>query len=256
MIVLPMAGLSSRFIKAGYRAPKYMLELGGRSVFTHALTSFEAFFDTEQFLIICRNTAGTPAFVCTECAAAGLAPGRLKLVVLDAETSGQAETVALGLDRAGSGDGERLTIFNIDTFRPGFRHPDAFDPAMVDGYVEVFRAPGEHWSFVRPDPSDPGVCRAIEVAEKVRISDLCSTGLYHFRTVGLFRALYAGIAAQDPATLQGGERYIAPLYNTAIREGRDIRYSLIPKGAVAFCGTPAEYEALLSQGYPDGVLRG
>ena len=242
MIVLPMAGLSARFAKAGYAAPKYMLPLGGRSVFAHALASFEALFDAERFVIVCRDVAGTAEFVRAQCAALGVA--RLDLVVLERETAGQAETVAEGLRRAGAAGAAPLTIFNIDTFRPGFRHPASFDAGSVDGYLEVFRGPGTHWSFVRPDPGDPGAFRAAEVAEKIRISDLCSTGLYHFRRAGDFLSLYVPAAAADPATLQGGERYVAPLYNAAIARGMDIRYALVSREQVRFCGTPEEYEAL------------
>lgn len=244
MIVLPMAGLSSRFFKAGYTEPKYMLDLHGRTVFAHALGSFRAYFGQERILIICRADYDTPDFVRAECAKAGLAEDDLDLVVLDHETAGQAETVALGLERAKADPEAPLTIFNIDTFRPGFQHPKAFDLGNIDGYVEVFQGPGEHWSFVRPDTSDPDAFRAAEVAEKVRISDLCSTGLYYFRDVALFQSLYAPIAAKDPATLQGGERYIAPLYNDAIGQGADIRYAVIDADEVLFCGTPDEYDAL------------
>lgn len=252
MIVLPMAGLSSRFARAGYVVPKYMLELGGRSVFRHALESFAAFFGRERFLIVCRDVTGTPDFVRAECSAAGLADHHFDLVVLNAPTAGQAETVAAGLSQVCADPSEPLTAFNIDTFRPGFCHPDAFDVATVDGYIEVFRGSGTHWSFVRPDSFHPETCRVLEVAEKIRISDLCSTGLYHFRSAALFRDLYAEIAERNPATLQGGERYIAPLYNTAIARGYDIRYNLIPNSAVAFCGTPEEYEVLCVKGYPHG----
>ena len=244
MIVLPMAGLSSRFFKAGYTQPKYMLDLHGQTVFAHALGSFRAYFGQERILIICRADYDTPEFVRAECVKAGLSEADLDLVVLDHETAGQAETVALGLERAEADPEAPLTIFNIDTFRPGFTHPKAFDLGAIDGYVEVFQGPGEHWSFVRPDTSNPEAFRAAEVAEKVRISDLCSTGLYYFRDVALFQTLYAPIAAKDPATLQGGERYIAPLYNDAIGQGADIRYALIGADEVLFCGTPDEYDAL------------
>ncbi|EDP5982441.1 capsular biosynthesis protein, partial [Campylobacter jejuni] len=37
IIIFPMAGLSSRFTKAGYDKPKYMLDLKGNSVFFHAV---------------------------------------------------------------------------------------------------------------------------------------------------------------------------------------------------------------------------
>ena len=244
MIVLPMAGLSSRFFKAGYEVPKYMLDLHGQSTFLHALNSFEAMFGRETILIICRADYDTPDFVRAECRKAGLSDDDVELVVLDRETDGQAETVSRGLTQARADPAAPLTIFNIDTFRPGFTHPTAFDVTAIDGYVEVFRGPGTHWSFVRPDPADPDAFRAAEVAEKVRISDLCSTGLYFFRDVALFQGLYAPIAEKDPATLQGGERYIAPLYNDAIGQGLDIRYALIDAHEVQFCGTPAEYDAL------------
>lgn len=245
MICLPMAGLSSRFFKAGYEVPKYMLDLQGQTVFAHALRSFEAYFTTEPMLIICRADYDTPAFVCAECEKAGLPADRLDLVVLDHETAGQAETVAKGLEMAHADPAQALTIFNIDTFRPGFRYPTAFDPARVDGYLEVFEGVGDHWSFAAPDETATLPFKVARVTEKQRISDLCSTGLYYFRTVALFQELYASIAARDPATLQGGERYIAPLYNMAIQAGKDIRYALVPIEEVRFCGTPAEYEALL-----------
>jgi hypothetical protein len=248
MIVLPMAGLSSRFFKAGYTVPKYMLDLHGASVFAHALGGFAGLFGTQRFVIVCRDVYGTPDFVREQCAALGLPEADLDLVVLDAKTGGQAETVALGLrgagHDAGPGAGAPLTIFNIDTFRPGFRHPDAFDVGAVDGYLEVFQGVGDHWSFARPAAGAAEPCRVAEVTEKVRISDLCSDGLYHFRDAKMFLDLYAGIEAKDPATLQGGERYVAPLYNEAIAAGADIRYALIGPDQVRFCGTPDEYDAL------------
>lgn len=244
MIVLPMAGLSSRFFKAGFAVPKYMLTLQDRTVFAHAICSFEAYFETESFLIICRDVYDTPAFVARECAALGIPDQNLFIVTLTEETGGQAETVAKGLEQVTVAADEPLTIFNIDTFRPGFDHPDGFDIHAVDGYLEVFRGPGTHWSFVKPDLDDPEAHRALEVAEKVRISDLCSTGLYYFRRADLFAQLYGTIATRDPATLQGGERYIAPLYNIALQDGRDIRYRVINSDDVLFCGTPDEYHDL------------
>lgn len=241
MIVLPMAGLSSRFFKAGYSVPKYMLDLHGAPVFDHALGSFAGLFGQERFVIICRDVHGTPDFVRARAAALGLAPEALDLVVLERETAGQAETVAQGLRDVGGVEDLPLTIFNIDTFRPGFAHPTGFDVGAVDGYLEVFHGAGDHWSFAR---AAEGSDRVTEVTEKVRISDLCSDGLYHFRSAGMFLSLYAEIEAKDPATLQGGEYYVAPLYNIAIGRGADIRYALVPAEAIRFCGTPDEYDAL------------
>ncbi|MEM8790944.1 MAG: glycosyltransferase family 2 protein [Pseudomonadota bacterium] len=241
MIVLPMAGLSSRFFEAGYDVPKYMLDLHGATVFDHALGSFQGLFEHERFLIICRDVYATPEFVRARAEAMGLPGAQLALVVLDRETAGQAETVALGLRQSDTVDQTPVTIFNIDTFRPGFAHPNTFALECVDGYLEVFEAPGDHWSFARPEP---GTDRVVEVAEKVRISDYCSDGLYYFRSAAFYLELYAEIETQDPTGLQGGEYYVAPLYNSAIAKGGDIRLAHVPSGAIRFCGTPAEYHDL------------
>lgn len=51
IIIFPMAGLSSRFAKAGYDKPKYMLDLKGNSVFFHAVNSFKNILKTLNFFL-------------------------------------------------------------------------------------------------------------------------------------------------------------------------------------------------------------
>lgn len=243
MIVLPMAGLSRRFFDEGFELPKYMLDLHGYSVFAHVLGSFADLFNNERFLVVCRDVYNTPSFIKSQCKQIGLADEQVEIIVLSTATNGQAETVAMGVENSSYSLSEPLTIFNIDTFRPSFCYPDEFDTSAIDGYLEVFYGQGEHWSFAKPEP---GTNRVIEVTEKIRISDLCSTGLYFFRTAELFLSLYREIEGIDPAKLQGGEYYIAPLYNFAIDRGLDIRYSLVTNEEVRFCGTPQEYSELLN----------
>lgn len=245
MIVLPMAGMSRRFAQAGYDRPKYMLPFRGKSLFRHVIEGFRSYFGREDFLIIYRDIAETRRFLEDEITALGLSPDHVQLVELTAPTRGQAETVALGLRHARVAANTPLTIFNIDTIRPGFTYPGAFDLAAIDGYLEVFEGVGEHWSFVRPDPDQPTACRVLEVTEKRRISNLCSTGLYYFRTAGSFLHLFAEIETRDPAELEGGEFYIAPMYRRMIERGGDVRYARIAPQEVLFSGTPTEYQTLL-----------
>ena len=248
MIVFPMAGLSARFTAAGYSKPKYMLPFGDHCMFVSAVIGFSDWFESEPFLFICRNVADTADFVRRELAAMSPSPAAYEIIVLDYETSGQAETVYEGLRLAGVSSEEPLTIFNIDSHRSRYSIPEGFDPAVVDGFIEVFRGEGEQWSFVRSEHDGGGEHGvAAEVAEKVRISDLCSSGLYYFNRTGLFQALYEETLDKNPSELQGGERYIAPLYNAAIQQGRDIRYVVVPREVLTFTGTPQEYEEILEQ---------
>jgi hypothetical protein len=243
MIVIPMAGLSARFAAAGYDRPKYMLPLAGATLFDHAVKSFAAYFADTPFLFVVRDVQGSPAFVAERAAALGIAT--TTIVALDAPTVGQAETVAIGLRRAQIDPAAEITIFNIDTFRPGFRKPDVATKPGSGGYLEVFEGHGANWSFVRPDPAD--TARVIETAEKRAISRLCCTGLYHFAAARDFLGAFDA-AIEDPA-LRGpkDEIYVAPLYNWLIARGQRIGYDVVPRESVIFCGVPAEYDALRAE---------
>lgn len=236
MIVIPMAGQSRRFLEAGYPRPKYMLPLRGRTVFSHAVESFAAEFNRTPLLFIVGPGSENADFVFAQCEALGLAD--FKVVALSGATAGQAETVERGLNGAGTDEATALTIFNIDTFRPGFTFPPGFD--RIDGWLEVFRGQGANWSYVKPAPGPEPL--VLETAEKTPISDLCCTGLYHFARAGDFRVALAA----ERASPQAAELYVAPLYNHLIGRGARIGYSLIETSQVVFCGTPAEYEALIS----------
>lgn len=235
MIVFPMAGLSSRFTKAGYDRPKYMLPLWGGTVFDHAVRSFAPRFAQEQFLFIYRETGGAEDFIRDRLAHLGVRSP--VLARLEHETAGQAETVEFGLDRAGVADDEALTIFNIDTFRK----PGAIlegPPASASGWLEVFHGEGANWSYVKPDPARPGF--ALQTTEKVPVSDLCCTGLYHFSSA----AGFGEALRRERAAPQMHELYVAPIYNHLIGAGEAVGYAVIANPDVVFCGVPDEYEAL------------
>lgn len=236
MIVIPMAGLSSRFFKAGYDVPKYQLMLGEKTVFARSLLSFQAYFDSDLFLIIIRDVYDTKAFVEKQIQQLGIK--HFHICVLNNETEGQAHTVYLGLHSLALAQDEPLYIFNIDTFRYDFIKPTIAE--TCDGYLEVFQGEGEHWSFIEVDNNDNVIC----TTEKQRISDLCSDGLYYFKSAQVFIQLFE--YAQMHQLHTKGELYIAPLYNLMIAQGMKIGYVLIELSQIDFCGTPDEYQALIN----------
>lgn len=241
MIVIPMAGQSRRFREAGYTRPKYELPVQGDTLFASCVRSFERYFGSERFLFVARGEFDAAGFIAAECARMGIVDHRT--VVLDRPTAGQAETVLLGLRAAGCGGNESILVFNIDTIRPGYMFPS--EAAEADGYLEVVRAPGDHWSFVRPAASFTR--RVAETTEKRRISELCCTGLYHFaRAADFTAACEAALQARGAYLDRWGELYVAPLYNTLIAAGRHIVYVEAPASRVHFAGTPAEYGALVA----------
>lgn len=242
--IFPMGGLSSRFTKAGYTVPKFLLDVHGSTVFERAIIGFDRFFADHNFIFAFRGGVEIRDFVKEKCLKMGIPPINLKLVELAQVTSGQAETVRIAIEQAGVANDETIVIFNIDTFQAKYNLPVDFNIDEVDGYLEVFIAEGDHWSFVAPGDGN----KVLKVTEKVRISEYCSSGLYHFRRAGDFCRAFDNTLSTPSKDLQGGERYIAPLYNDLISAGADIRFQLVPFSNLTLCGTPAEYTALISLG--------
>jgi len=238
MFVIPMVGKSSRFFNAGYVEPKYKLLVDKISVFEHAVRSFEKYFQTDKFLFLVRSDYDAASYVRSMAETMGIR--QFFIVVFAEETQGQADTVYQGLAHANefAQVSEPVYIFNIDTFRPGFeKSPKSAD----DGYLEVFKGEGTHWSFALPGEDG----RVLKTTEKERISDLCSNGLYYFKSIVLFNDAFEHSIRENLKAK--GEFYIAPLYNFLIANGFTISYEIIPATAIVFCGTPEEYKNIVLQ---------
>tara|TARA_R110002072_G_scaffold89232_4_gene199960 strand:+ start:87717 stop:88436 length:720 start_codon:yes stop_codon:yes gene_type:complete len=235
IFVIPMAGNSQRFTDAGFTEPKYMLSVGQRSLFSYALSSFSTYFGSDTFVFIYRGGQTTREFITREVGALGIKD--VHFVELTIPTSGQAETVSLGL-QAFKELNEPVVIFNIDTMRSGFLMPERITP----GFIEVFRGEGDGWSFVKQN-SDGAV---VEVREKERISDLCCNGLYGFDSPERFLTAFLNPPPANSAA-EAKERYVAPLYNTLLSSGHEVVVREVESSALEFFGTPAEYELFKKQ---------
>ena len=114
MIVIPMAGKSSRFYNEGFKVPKYKLPVFEDSnVFCESLNSFKNYFDSDTFLFVHRDDDGSKEFIKEQCCVLNIK--NIILRELSFDTRGQADTVALGLkDLLLETNEEQLYIFNID----------------------------------------------------------------------------------------------------------------------------------------------
>lgn len=232
LIVIPMLGRSSRFFNAGYSIPKYQLPLGDETVFSKSVRTFDSYFKKAPFLFIVRKDHDAFDFVSKEVCKLGIVDFRI--MELDIETRGQAESVEIGI--RDYSDEIPLLIFNIDTIRHNFELPNS--EFIGDGFLEVFEGLGNGWSFVGPGEGN----RVNLTTEKDRISNLCSNGLYYFGCIKFFREAYQECVASK--SFLNGEIYIAPLYNTLIAKGLDIRYIEVPGREIEHCGIPEDYEKL------------
>lgn len=234
-IIITMAGLGSRFKKAGYKVPKYQVKVSGKTLFTWSMESLSG-FKTRNYVFIVREEDHAIRFITEECDKLGI---HGKVVEIDRLTSGQAETAMLAAPHWE--DGGPLLIYNIDTYvEPGCMRDEQI---CGDGFIPCFAGEGDHWSFVRLDNAG----EAIEVREKKRISDHCTVGAYYFRTARLYQELYNEYYVKNRAEMDAGERYVAPLYNHLIAKGGKVYISDIPTERVHVLGTPEEVEVFMKR---------
>ena len=239
-IVITMGGLGSRFRKAGYTVPKYMIEAKGRTLFEWSLISLEGYRDRADkyiFIAMKDETNDVEGFIMDKCRELGIRePG---VILLDYLTDGQATTAMLA---AKYWDREHaLLIYNIDTYVEAGEMNSG--ELKGDGFIPCFRAEGDHWSFVRLD--DEG--RVAEIKEKKRISDHCTLGAYYFKTCGLYEDLYNEYYRDSERELVNGEKYVAPLYDHLLSKGGEIYISDISPDKVHVLGTPEELKVFLSE---------
>jgi choline kinase len=224
MIILPIAGKSSRFKKVGVNQPKWTLEVGKQYILNRAIES----------IIDSRNAGEEIVMGCLseqlDSLSQILSPemqSNVTIVTLDHETNGQAESVLRIIEKIRVDPQDRLIVwcgdsaFNVRAFN--FK-------SKTGSWILVSNLPGEHWSFVRE--SADGV---IEVAEKLRISDHASLGLYAFDTVQDF-------LDTSPLEIHKGykESFIAPLYNTLIGKKKRVEMYQIAADDFYPLGTPRE----------------
>ena len=234
MIIIPMAGKSSRFYKAGYALPKFMLPLNGKTVFAEAVCSFKKYFESDFFLFITRSDFGVQDFIKKECLSLGI--NNFEIINLNEDTRGQADTVKIGLEKSRVNLNEELYIFNIDSIRVNFTKPTSDFLQNTAGYLEVFKGEGEHWSFIEALPNN----FVKRTTEKIRISDLCSNGLYYFSSTKIFKQFFTEFEKINDYE----ELFLAPIYNVLINNKLNVKYILLEQDKTLFSGTPEEYEDL------------
>ncbi len=244
-IVITMGGLGSRFRKAGYQVPKFMIEAKGRTLFEWSMRSLAGYRENAAryiFIAMKDGAVDVESFIREQCRKMDLP--EVHIILLDYLTDGQATTAALA-DKYWDPE-HALLIYNIDTYV----EPGEMNAAELrgDGFIPCFRAEGSHWSFVRLDETG----RAVEIKEKERISDHCTLGAYYFKSCRLYRELYEAYYGK-PQKLVNGEKYVAPLYDYLLSKGGEIYISDINPDRVHVLGTPEELQIFIGETVAESV---
>lgn len=213
LLIIPMAGRGSRYANVGYTTPKPLIEINGKPMLYHAFQSVKDVPYTKVIFIALKEheeTYGVKKIIKEQIVS------DFELVLLDDVTEGQLCTV---LEAAHFFQpNQSLLIAASDSFIES-NIADDIATTNADGLISVINLPGEQWSFAKTDEQG----HVIEVAEKTRISDHASTGIYYFKDALQFKYQAEALIKNKETTK--GEYYIMPLYNKLIAEGANIKLS-------------------------------
>jgi NDP-sugar pyrophosphorylase family protein len=235
-IVMPMAGLGSRFRDAGYKAPKPLIDVLGRPMYAWATESLPLDQSTRLIFILLASQPECPAL--TRDIQQRYAKHSPIVLTVPELTAGQAITVLRAKEFINTN--EPVLIHNADT---------AFeaDPAWVetawreklDGALLVFNSQDKRWSFSRENEAG----FVDEVREKEVISPWATTGTYWFRRGADF--VRAAEARFHSGRREASEYYVGPLYNDLIASGGKVKNFPIRK--LRCFGTPEDLTATLRE---------
>jgi dTDP-glucose pyrophosphorylase len=230
-ILIPAAGLGSRFQDAGYSLPKPLIDVHKLPMINRVINNLG--IDGQYNFVIQKehsekyNLAQMLRVIAPGC----------NIVELDGMTEGAACTVLKA--REFIDNDTPLLIANSDQFVENFNVNEFLYTAQnVDGSILTFKNSNPKWSYVR---TEGGFVK--EVKEKQVISDQATVGIYYYnKGSDLCSAIDDMIGANDRFN---NEFYLCPAYQYMINKGLKIKTYEVSIDEVWGWGTPSDLEYFL-----------
>lgn len=230
-ILIPMAGLGSRFAKAGYTDLKPLIKVKEELMIEWAIKSFDFLPELPSYRLIFVVLEEHDREHSLATRLKDLFGVRAEVLVIPALTSGQAATCLAAKKLINNHN--KLFIYNCDTYSTAaiWNLIQREDP---DGIMTCFNSRDAKFSFADVDDTN----HVKRTTEKDPISNWASTGLYYFRRGQDFvdtaeKMLHLG-------EHQAGEFYVAPLYNHLIDNGKRIKMLEVAEHWIL--GTPEDLD--------------
>jgi len=238
-IVIPMSGMSSRFVAAGYDIPKYLIEVDGKKVIEHIVNLYPEDSDF-VFIINDKHKEETNIVEILD-----KLVEKKEIVTIPRHKKGPVFSVS---EFENLIDDEEEVIINYCDFSIywDYRHFKGFvDATECDGCVICYTGFHPHmlgsdnYAFCKTDESN----RILEVREKQpftddKMSEFASAGNYYFRKGSYVKKYFKQLMDEDINI--NGEYYVSLVYNLLIRDGLNNQVYEVPY--MLQWGTPTDLD--------------
>lgn len=216
-VLIPMAGLGSRFKDAGYVFPKPLVEVDGKPMIQAVVESLRV--NAKYTYIVQKehydkyNLSYLLNLITPEC----------NIIQVEGITEGAAVTSLLAKEYINNNS--PLIMANSDQIVEWNSRQFIYDLMTnnADGGIATFKSTHPKWSYAKVD--DNGL--VTEVAEKKPISNIATVGIYYWKHGSDFVKYAEQMIHKNIRT--NGEFYVCPVFNEAIADNKRIFTSDIKK---------------------------
>lgn len=236
-IVVPMAGMGSRFARAGYELPKPLIPVSGVPMIQLVVSNLRPSVP-HRFIFITQKAHQEKYGV--DKILRQVSPD-CEVITVHGVTQGAACTVLLASEFINTAD--PLMIANSDQWVDVDinNYLAEFERKPIDGLIMTMTANDPKWSYVKLDAAN----RITEVIEKKVVSNEATVGIYNYRHGRDF--VRAAESMIERNLRVNNEFYVAPAYNQLIEEGQVLSYFNIGSegNGMYGIGIPEDLEAFL-----------
>ena len=230
-VLIPMAGAGSRFEQAGYTFPKPLIDVRNKPMIQVVVENLNI---KANYIYIVQKSHREKYNLDT---LLNLITPECKIIEVDGITEGAACTALLAKEHI---DNDNSLFFaNSDQFVEWDSNEFMYkmNETNCDGGIVTFKATHPKWSFAKIN--DHGL--VTEVAEKNPISDTATVGFYWWKQGSDFVKYAEQMIKEDIRV--NNEFYVCPVFNQAIKDGKNIRTFNIEK--MWGLGTPEDLKFYL-----------
>lgn len=231
-ILIPMAGLGSRFLTKGFQTPKPLINVNGQIMIIRAIESL-GIKDAKYLFVISKNQY-------TETIKEEIRKHvTCEFIEIDYITEGPASS-ALLFEQQINND-EELIIANCDQIMEWDADLFLMNARCYDGAIVTYYATTDKNSYARIDRQG----HVVEIREKQVISNISLNGIHYWKKGNSFiNSARAMIEVDDRAP--NGEFYVGPTYNYMIKENLKVGIYHIPNQMHHPVGVPEDLEKFLT----------
>jgi dTDP-glucose pyrophosphorylase len=238
-LILPAAGLGSRFKEVGELRPKPLIPVFELPMILWVLMNFPL-NPIDKVWIVSQRCDDLPLHLASYLNKLDL---DVEFIEIDGLTEGPASTVSLALKWIP--DDDPVVVANTDQFiyEDIGSYLQAVRFGHAPGILLTMLATSNAWSYVGRDPKG----KVTHIVEKIEISEEATVGVYGWSRSRHAKESFFDTFSKDLRT--NNEFYVAPTYNYLIDNNYSIETVLIGQHGIAVhgLGTPKDLEKFLNR---------